>query len=295
MKRVVRVSAVLIALTLTSACAGAASGSKSKSSKTTRKTTTRKANTTKPPASASTTIKTAGYSTASAKVLRTIPKDPAAFTQGLEVSDGILYESVGMYGQSEMRTVDLKSGQVTARVALDKSFFAEGATVLPDGNLVQLTWREKTAIVRDRKTLAEVKRLPYDQEGWGVCYSKSAKAVIQTDGTNQLLFRDPVTFALIKSVPVTHPRGTSTANLNELECEGSSVFANVWTTDRILEIDLATGTVVREVDASNIVAAIPNRGPDDVLNGIAALGNGRYLITGKRFPAYYEVTFGPTK
>jgi glutaminyl-peptide cyclotransferase len=293
MNRVFRVSAIVASMAVASGCAGAASGAKSRTTKTTtRKRTTTKPRTTKPPA---TTAKTTGVALATVKVTRTIAKEPGTFTQGLEVNDGVLYESTGLYGESQMRTVDLKTGTVLQRVPLDASLFAEGATVLPDGTLVQLTWREKTAIVRDLKTLAETKRLPYEEEGWGVCYSATAKAVVQTDGSNQLLIRDPKTFALQKSIPVTDSRGKPTSSLNELECVGPSVFANVWTEDRILEINVATGAVIREIDASALTKQVPNRGPDDVLNGIAALGDGRYLITGKRFPAYYEVTFDPTR
>jgi glutaminyl-peptide cyclotransferase len=291
MKAAFRVSALIAAIALAAGCAASASGAKA----TTRKRTTTKPKTTKPKTTvASTTPKSSAVALATVKVLRTIPKQPGTFTQGLEVNNGILYESTGLYGESQMRTVDLATGNVLQRVSLDPSLFAEGATVLPDNTLVQLTWREKVAIVRDLKTLAETKRLPYNEEGWGVCYSGTAKSVIQTDGSNQLLIRDPKTFALLKSIPVTDSRGKPTTSLNELECVGTSVFANVWTQDRILEINVNTGAVIREIDASSISAKIPNRGPDDVLNGIAALGDDRYLITGKRFPAYYEVTFVPT-
>ena len=48
--------------------------------------------------------------------------------------------------------------------------------------------------------------------------------------------------------------------------------------------------VSRIIDATAIVP-IGSRSPDDVLNGIAKLGKGRYLLTGKRWTSYYEVTF----
>ncbi len=292
MKQVARASAILLAVAAISACAGAASGAKSS---TTKPKTTKRVPTTRKPKPASTTAAAvSGVRLAKVKVLRTIPKDPTAFTQGLEVHNGVLYESTGIYGQSEMRSVDLQTGQVLKRVPLDAKLFAEGSTVLPDGTLVQLTWREQVAVVRNLDTLAETKRFSYTEEGWGICFSKSAQSLVHSDGSNSLLLRDAETFAKKKSVTVTDRRGLSTSSLNELECEGSSVFANLWTQDRILEIDIATGNVVREIDASSISKQIPNRGPDDVLNGIAALGKGRYLLTGKRFPAYYEVEFIPS-
>jgi glutaminyl-peptide cyclotransferase len=296
MNRAHRIAAVAASIFLLSACAGAANGAKSPKAKTTtRKPTTSAPKTTKiAPVTTSLNGKPPAVKLAKIQVLRTIPKEPGTFTQGLEIHDGVLYESTGLYGQSEMRIVDLTTGKVLQRVSLDATLFAEGATVLPDGSLVQLTWREKVAVVRDTKTLAETKRFAYDEEGWGVCYSNAAKAVIHSDGSNQLLIRDPATFAKRKSIPVVDSRGKPTTSLNELECVGSSVFANVWQQDRILEINVTNGAVVREIDASSITSQVPNRGPDDVLNGVAALGKDRYLITGKRFPAYYEVVFVPT-
>jgi glutaminyl-peptide cyclotransferase len=261
---------------------------------TRKTTTTRKATTTRKTATPTATVAptsaaTASVALAKVKVTKQVAKDASGFTQGLEVNDGRLYESVGLYGASEMRIVDLATGKVLKRNKLDASLFAEGATFLPDGNLVQLTWREKTAIVRDPDTLAEVRRFTYNEEGWGICYSALLKQLVHSDGSSRLFLRDPATFAVVKTVNVSDSRGRPTDRLNELECSGGSVFANVWTEDRVLEIDVTSGSVVREIDATSLGAQIPNRNPDQVLNGIASLGNGRFLFTGKQWPTYFEV------
>ncbi|HJX29095.1 MAG TPA: glutaminyl-peptide cyclotransferase, partial [Thermoanaerobaculia bacterium] len=60
------------------------------------------------------------------RVLATIPHDTNAYTQGLVWTDGALYESAGQYGESTLRQVDPKTGQVLRSVAVPPSYFAEG-------------------------------------------------------------------------------------------------------------------------------------------------------------------------
>ena len=45
-----------------------------------------------------------------ATVVETRAHDPGAFTQGLLLHDGTLYESTGRYGQSTLRAVDPNTG-----------------------------------------------------------------------------------------------------------------------------------------------------------------------------------------
>ena len=200
----------------------------------------------------------------------------------------MLYESVGLYGSSEIRRVDLKTGAVVARAKLDPKQFGEGISFSPNGDLVQLTWREKVAIVRDPKTFAEKSRLVYSTEGWGLCYSTVRKAFLQSDGSNTLYLRNAKTFKEVGRITVKFGDGHAPTALNELECEGSTVFANVWTQSNILEINATTGVVSRDIDVSALLPVV-QQSPDDVLNGIAKLGKGQYLFTGKRWSKYYEV------
>ena len=48
-------------------------------------------------------------------VLAAYPHDPAAFTQGLLLDGGTLFESTGLEGRSTLREVDLASGNVVRR------------------------------------------------------------------------------------------------------------------------------------------------------------------------------------
>jgi len=52
------------------------------------------------------------------RVMGTFPHDRTAFTQGLVLVDGQMYEGTGLYGQSSLRRVDLETGAVQQRLDL---------------------------------------------------------------------------------------------------------------------------------------------------------------------------------
>lgn len=222
-----------------------------------------------------------------AEVYGMLPHDASAFTEGLEISGDLLYESTGLQGRSEVR-----AGQVgeppSMRAPLPAPLFGEGITV-SRGVLWQLTWRDGVAIARDPRTLAELRRVRYQGEGWGLCHQDGGRLVM-SNGSNRLTFRDPVTFAPLGEVTV-HAGNKTYDQLNELECVGGSVYANVWQTDRILRIDAATGEVTGMIDASGLLTP-EQRAQADVLNGIAAVpGTEEFLVTGKLWPAVFRVKF----
>ena len=220
-------------------------------------------------------------------VIATYPHDSTAFTEGLEMHNGRLFESVGLRGRSDVREVDLATGKIVRRVKLPKDVFGEGLAILADGSLVQLSWTSGRAF-RWTSTLEKAGEFRYQGEGWGLCYSAPAKQLIQSNGSDTLSFRDPSTFAVVRQLKVTRG-GRVIGNLNELDCDGTSVLANEWLTDNILRIDLGTGAVTEQIDASMLGPA--KHDANDVLNGIARLRNGHWLIAGKRWPQIYEVTF----
>ncbi|MEV7612544.1 glutaminyl-peptide cyclotransferase [Streptomyces sp. NPDC089799] len=226
-----------------------------------------------------------------ARVLGTLPHDRTAFTQGLEMHDGLLYEGTGLTGRSAV-TAGPPGREPTRRVALDRAFFGEGITVTGD-RLWQLTWRDGVAFERDATTLAERRRVAYRGEGWGLCARPGR--LVMSDGSATLVFRDPETFAPEGSVTVTED-GRPLARLNELECAADgSVYANVYLTDRIVRIDPATGEVTATIDASELIAAAVARAEEaGVLNGIAEVpGTGEFLVTGKNWPLTFRVAFVP--
>jgi glutamine cyclotransferase len=224
------------------------------------------------------------------KVLKTFPHDPRAFTQGLEMAGDTLYEGTGISGRSSVRAGPLGT-KPTVRTALPAPLFGEGVTVL-GRTLWQLTWRNRTAIERDARTLAELRRVPYRDDGWGVCLQRARHRLVTSDGSSRLTFRDPRTLAKKGEVAVTEG-GRPVTELNELECVGAAVYANVLFTDRIVRIDPATGAVTASIDASGLLRD-DELVPGSTLNGIAAVpGTHQFLITGKFWPRMFRVALVP--
>ncbi|WP_018334188.1 glutaminyl-peptide cyclotransferase [Actinomycetospora chiangmaiensis] len=231
------------------------------------------------------------------QVLGTVPHDPAAFTEGLELGPGdeaqrsstggaaSLWEGTGLEGRSQLRETDPTTGAVRRAVDLPPDQFGEGITVTPTG-IWQLTWKNGIAYRRDPATLAVLQTFPLDREGWGMCHTGAD--LVTSDGSPTLVFRDPVTFAPRRTVD------TGVQQLNELECTPTTIWANVWQTDDIVGIDPSSGRVTTVVDAAALRPAETRGDPDAVLNGIAAIpGTDEFLLAGKRWPVTYRVRLVP--
>jgi glutaminyl-peptide cyclotransferase len=220
------------------------------------------------------------------EIVATHPHDPQAFTQGLLLHQGKLYESTGLLGRSSLRRVVPATGAVEKSTSLAADLFGEGLALVGD-RLIQLTWQNHVALSYDLEFNA-LGRFDYTGEGWGLCYD--GERLVMSNGSSRLLFRNPTTFAVTGEVEV---RGTSgpVANLNELECVGSFVYANVWQTNSIVHVDPASGDVLHVVDASGLLSPAEAAGVD-VLNGIAFdPASGHFFITGKLWPKLFEVRF----
>jgi glutamine cyclotransferase len=221
------------------------------------------------------------------RILGSVPHDTEAYTQGLVWSEGMLYESAGQYGRSTLRQVDPKTGKVLRSVKVPPQYFAEGLARAGD-RLIQLTWNEGTALLYDLATFERRGELPYGGEGWGLC--TDGPRLIMSDGSDRLSFRDPASFATTGGVNVSVD-GRPAMRLNELECVGGTVYANVWQSDEILRIDPATGRVTAVIDASGLLTP-EEAARAEVLNGIAYKPETKtFLITGKNWPKMFEVVF----
>ena len=226
------------------------------------------------------------------RVVATHPHDPESFTQGLELVDGRLFETTGLYGQSGIREVDRSTGRVLRSAPLDPTWFGEGFTALGDGRALQLTWKAGRAVVWDLGDLTVVDTRTYGGQGWGLC-RLDGDTLVQSDGSATLTLRNPDSFQRLSQLEVTLD-GRPVDRLNELECVDGTVWANVWRTDRIVAVEVASGRVTAVVDTSDLVANRSGFGSDDVLNGIAHDPEaGRFLLTGKRWPVLFEVVFEP--
>ncbi len=220
-------------------------------------------------------------------VHRTLPHDTSAYTQGLLWWDGKLYESTGQYGTSDLRRLDPATGAVEQRVDIEAAYFGEGLARVDD-ELIMLTWKAQRAFVFGLERFDRRQTFRYRGDGWGLC--NDGRRLIMSNGSNRLTFRDLRTFEPIGDVAVTL-RGLPLLQLNELECVGDVVYANVYQTDYLVRIDPSNGRVTHQIDASGLLTPAEARRAD-VLNGIAFdPGTERFYITGKLWPTMYEVTF----
>jgi glutamine cyclotransferase len=212
------------------------------------------------------------------------PHDSAAYTQGLLWADSVLFESAGLYGHSNIRRVDLRSGRVLASRALDSSRFGEGLALLKD-RLYQLTWKEHVAYTYDAATLAPRDSFHYAGEGWGL--ATDGTSLIMSDGSDSLRILSPETFKTRRVVHVRY-RGVPIYQLNELEYVDGEVIANVYQTNLVMWIDPATGTVRQEVDFADLYT--DRAFTAEVMNGIALAPDGhQLLLTGKFWPVMFQV------
>jgi glutamine cyclotransferase len=224
------------------------------------------------------------------EVVNVFPHDRNAFTEGLVFINNRLFESTGLNDHSTLREVDLKTGAVLRQVVMPSEYFGEGLAILGD-KAYQLTWQNHKGFVYDLETFKIEKEFTYTGEGWGL--TTDGHALIMSDGTSQIRFLDPATFAVQRTINV-QIRGEPLNNLNELEYIHGEIYANVWQTFSVVRIDPATGHVVGVIDFTGLLPAQDRAANTDVLNGIAYDAvNDRLFITGKNWPKLFEVRLKP--
>jgi glutamine cyclotransferase len=225
-------------------------------------------------------------------IVHIYPHDRMAFTQGLCYYNGQLYESTGLRGRSSLRLVDLESGKVLRIHYLPERYFGEGIA-LYDGKIVQLTWQSNLGFVYDRESFKQLREFPYGTEGWGIAYD--GRRLIVSDGTATLYFWDPQSLRETGRIEV-RGQGKPVPQLNELETVRGKIYANVWQTDTIAEIDPANGNITGWIDLGELAAYMDLSRPIDVLNGIAYdAESDRLFITGKLWPNLFQIELVPAE
>ncbi len=238
-----------------------------------------------PPAASVASPNRAPLPSRAVRVLAAYPHDPEAFTQGLLFHGGKLYESLGREGRSSVREVELSSGRVLREARLPAREFGEGLALVGD-RLFQLTWRDGVAHVWGRADFASSGTHRYEGEGWGLAFD--GQRLIQSDGSATLTFRSSTDFSVLGSLRVTRD-GRPEPFLNELELVDGALYANIWSSDEIVRIDLARGEVTAVWSAAGLLDS-DQRQRADVLNGIAWNPEARrFYITGKLWPLLFEV------
>ena len=218
--------------------------------------------------------------------VNTYNHNSSAYTQGLEFYKGKLFESTGQKGASKIAEVDLYSGNQVRTVDLAPQFFGEGLTILND-TIFQITWQSRVCKLYDMD-FNPIGEFHYEGEGWGLC--NNGKSIIMTNGLSEIVWRNPHTFEIQKKI-FAFADQQDYQQLNEIELINDRLFANVYTTNTIVEIDTTLGKVLSVISCDNIALEGQVAGAD-VLNGIAynPITQKTYL-TGKLWPKLFEVTF----
>jgi glutaminyl-peptide cyclotransferase len=225
-----------------------------------------------------------------ATIVKTYPHDPQAFTEGLLYQGGFLYESTGREGHSSIRKVVLETGVAVQQHDIDPQYFGEGI-VIWDNRLIELTWKNQVGFVYDVSTFSPLSEFHYPGEGWAL--TRDSTHVYMSDGTTDLRILDPATLAETGRIHVTCD-GQPVKNINELEWVKGEIYANIWLTNVVVRINPATGAIVGMIDLTELRTLASETQAVDVVNGIAydAAGD-RLFVTGKLWPALYQVTLSP--
>ncbi|CAN5584826.1 glutaminyl-peptide cyclotransferase [soil metagenome] len=216
--------------------------------------------------------------------------DSGAYTQGLEIHEGKMYESTGDFENSSLRITDLKTGKVIEKHVMGTAdIFGEGITIF-DNKIFQLTWKNHVVNVYDLKNINKpIKTFNWPYEGWGITHNNTE--LIISDGSSNLYFVNSDDFKLKRTLQVIDNVGPISL-LNELEYIDGFVFANVYESDLIVKIDPANGHVVGKIYLPGLIEQYAKGyAPDgnEVLNGIAwDSASKKIYITGKHWPKMFE-------
>ena len=240
-------------------------------------------------------------------VVRTYPHDTSALTQGLVYKDGFFYETTGERGRSTLRKVEVETGKVLQRVAVDPMQQAEGLADYK-GRWYQLTLVNGFGRIFDGTSLAETGRFDYHftaetggspDAAWAIAFNGPRMIIVGP--TSTMRFFDPDTMNPLGQVTVKD--GPNEINrLDELEMINGELWSNIYQTSRIAVINPTTGQVNRWIDLAGLAGpdgkglmpVQPEATPDWVLNGIAYdAQRNRIFVTGKNWPSIFEIRVRP--
>ena len=228
------------------------------------------------------------------KTVNNYPHNTDFYTQGLEIYNGFLYEGTGENGKSGLYKINFTTGKVLQEYMLDEKYFGEGITILND-KIYQLTYRARKGFVYNLDDFARIDSFQFkSQQGWGL--TNDGEYLIMSNGTHEITWLDTENFTEVKRIQVANNRGIIN-NLNELELINGNLFANVYTTNLIIEIDPETGKVLSEINMDGILSLYQN--PEekiDYMNGIAwDSKKERLFVTGKWWPRIFEIELVPSE
>ena len=219
------------------------------------------------------------------RIVGEYPHSTNSYTQGLQYVDGVMWEGTGQEGDSHLQRIDLKTGKRTILASLPNDEFGEGITHYKD-RIYQLTWLSNKAHVYNKEG-KQLKTINYEGEGWGI--TTDGERLFMSDGTSIIRIVNPDTFETIETISVTL-NGNALNYINELEWVDGSIWANVYISEAIVEIDPATGNVKGYADLSPLRRLLTENPEAEALNGIAYNSTtGNFYITGKDWKSIFEI------
>jgi glutaminyl-peptide cyclotransferase len=233
-------------------------------------------------------VKPAGEDYPDFEITGSFAVDDRAFVEGLFYLDNYLYIGTGLNDKSTISKFNLltKTEEKTIHI---ESYFCEGIAQIKD-KLYQLTWRNGKCIVYNFKNFEQIKEFDYKGEGWGL--TSDGKYLIMSDGTNIIKFINPSDFSEVKSIKVFNEKGYPQYDLNELEYVNGELWANIWTQDKILRINIETGATIKAYDLNPLRLKLENKPDAEALNGIAYNPKSDiFYITGKMWGTIFEIKF----
>ncbi len=220
------------------------------------------------------------------RIRQNYPHDRKAFTQGLTFHNGYMYEGTGQKGESNIRKVDLKTGEVLQTKYIPSQYFGEGITIY-NNKLYQLTWRSRKGFIYDLETFDQIREFTYHTEGWGL--TNMGDTLVMSDGSATLYLLNAETLSEIGRIKV-YNQDRAINDLNELEYINGEIHANVYQKDEIVIINPKNGKVTGVINLAGLFDLNMNHRDIDVLNGIAYdPQTGRYFVTGKNWTQLFEI------
>jgi len=221
------------------------------------------------------------------ELVATYPHDQTAYTQGLEFYKGDLYESTGLRGESSLRKVNYKTGEVVQKIELNPSIFGEGITIIND-TIYMLTWQSKIGYLFDLN-FNKIGEFNYGQskEGWGLTHDEHK--IFKSDGTQNIW--------LLNTKNLTEENKLQTVtnksffnNTNELEYVDGKIYANVYQKESMMIIDATSGAIEGVINFGGLKDRVTKHPSLDVLNGVAYHPERKtFFVTGKKWDKLFEV------
>jgi len=221
-------------------------------------------------------------------LIKTYPHSIDNFTEGLVFKNGVLYESTGNFGESALFEIDLKNDKIIKSLWLSSDKFGEGITIL-NNKIIQLTYKSMEGYIYDINSFNRIRKFDYSfyTEGWGLTTDRTN--LLMSNGTDKIFSLDSSYYSVLGEINVCDNK-EAVDSLNELEYIDGLIYANIWMSNKIAQIDYQTGKVLGYIDLTAIIPVKYRNHHSNVLNGIAYNPeNGHLLVTGKRWKHIYEI------